>query len=162
VTGSNGKSTTASMLAAILTAAGQRTWLGGNIGVSLLERLPEIQSRDRVGLELSSFQLAHLSAQARFPQAALVTNPAPQHLDRHGSGPAYVAAKRRLIEKLPAEGFAVFHPDDSVLSQWRGDLRAPLVAPWPDDRLPELLVPGEHNRRNARLAAAAAEQWVAP
>ena len=55
VTGSNGKSTTASMLAGILSADGQRTWLGGNIGVSLLGDLSSIQAGDKVVLELSSF-----------------------------------------------------------------------------------------------------------
>ena len=57
MTGSNGKSTTAAMTAAILRAQGRRTWLGGNIGGSLLERLDQIRRDDWVVLELSSFQL---------------------------------------------------------------------------------------------------------
>ena len=61
VTGSNGKSTTAAMTAAILKAAGVRAWLGGNIGGSLLDELDEIRGKDWVVLELSSFQLWHLA-----------------------------------------------------------------------------------------------------
>ena len=74
VTGTNGKSTTASLLSAILLAAGHQVWLGGNIGVSLLNNLDQIRSEDLVVLELSSFQLAHLSEKARFPDYAVITN----------------------------------------------------------------------------------------
>jgi UDP-N-acetylmuramoylalanine--D-glutamate ligase len=156
VTGSNGKSTTATMLAAILSADGQKTWLGGNIGVSLLSELPAIETADRVVLELSSFQLAHLSDRARFPTAAVVTNCTPNHLDWHGLLPAYTAAKRRLIDGLPPDGFAVLNPADPESWSWRGDLRAKLVTPAPTEQIPQLAVPGEHNRLNAALAAAAA------
>ena len=113
VTGSNGKSTTASMLSDIFARAGGRAWLGGNIGVSLLVRLPEIHPGDRVVLEVSSFQLAHLSAAVRPPLGAVITNCTPNHLDWHGSWDAYVAAKRRALEMLPTGGFAVVDPTDA-------------------------------------------------
>jgi UDP-N-acetylmuramoylalanine--D-glutamate ligase len=146
------------MLAAILTADGQRTWLGGNIGLSLLADLPEIRVRDRVVLELSSFQLAHLSDRARSPAAAVVTNCTANHTDWHGSFAAYAAAKRRLLKRLPKVGFAVVDPSDPQIASWCGDSLAKCVPPWPPERVPRLAVPGEHNRRNAALAAAAAEQ----
>ncbi len=102
------------MLAAMFQPPPDRaaTWLGGNIGTSLLPSLAAIRPADVVVLELSSFQLAHLSPQARFPSAAVVTGCTPNHLDWHVTLPAYVAAKRRLIENLPAGGLAVVNPHD--------------------------------------------------
>lgn len=68
VTGSNGKSTTAAMIAAILKAGGRRTFLGGNLGGSLLDQLPQIRPDDWVVLEISSFQLWHLRRRRRYPR----------------------------------------------------------------------------------------------
>ncbi len=149
------------MLSAILATTGTRTWLGGNIGLSLLDQLPQIQPGDRVVLELSSFQLAHLSSQAPPPLGAVVTSCTPNHLDWHGSWEAYAAAKRRLVDSLPADGFAVTDPTDSLVRSWTVGLRAATVPAWPLDRIPPLRVPGDHNRRNAALAAAAAARWRA-
>jgi UDP-N-acetylmuramoylalanine--D-glutamate ligase len=157
VTGSNGKSSTATMLADVLRAGGRRTWLGGNIGSSLLPALGEIQPTDFVVLELSSFQLAQLSDQARFPAAAIITGCTPNHLDWHGTLAAYAAAKRRLVEQLPAGGMVVLNRADCELSSWRVPAAARLLAPWPLTRVPKLLVAGEHQRTNASLVAAMAE-----
>jgi len=162
VTGSNGKSSTASMLAAMFQSAGRPVWLGGNIGTSLLPSLDAIGPPDIVVLELSSFQLAHLSPQARFPSAAVVTNCTPNHLDWHGTLPAYVAAKRRLLENLPAGGLAVFNPHDRELSSWPIPAGARRIAPWRLDRVGRLAVAGDHQRANAALAAAMAEAFGVP
>jgi UDP-N-acetylmuramoylalanine--D-glutamate ligase len=162
VTGSNGKSSTATMLAAMFRAAGRPTWLGGNIGTSLLPSLGAIRPADVVVLELSSFQLAHLSPKARFPSAAVVTGCTPNHLDWHGTLPAYVAAKRRLVESLPAGGLAVVNPDDRELLSWQLPAEANWIAPWPLERVRRLAVPGEHQRANASLAAAMAEALGVP
>ena len=102
VTGTTGKSTTAAMLAAMLSAGGRRTWLGGNIGGSLLNDVDSMTASDWVVLELSSFQLAHLSPEARLPSLAVVTGCTPHHLDWHGSFAAYERAKRRLVVDQPA------------------------------------------------------------
>jgi len=162
VTGSNGKSSTASMLAAMFQAAGRPNWLGGNIGTSLLPSLQAIRPADVVVLELSSFQLAHLSPQARFPSAAVVTNCTPNHLDWHGTFSAYVAAKRRLVESLPAGGLAVVSPADGELALWPIASGATCLAPWPLERVGRLAVAGEHQRANAALAAAMAEALGVP
>ena len=132
VTGTAGKSTTASMIAAIIRAAGRPVWLGGNIGRSLLGELPRIGPDDRVVLELSSFQLHWLSEAARWPRWGVLTNFAPNHLDWHGSVERYRAAKQRLLD----------HAED--------------CPSWDDCDLPPLSVPGRHNRANAALAAGAA------
>ncbi|MCE9556725.1 MAG: UDP-N-acetylmuramoyl-L-alanine--D-glutamate ligase [Planctomycetes bacterium] len=160
VSGSNGKSTTASMIAAILTAAGRKVWLGGNIERSLLGELPNMTTDDWVVLELSSFQLHWLSASVRLPDISVVTNCTPNHLDWHPDFTHYSAAKRRLLNPTtfarcgPPTGTAVLGP--ALCDTWGRDcLRT--VQPLHDENLiPALKIPGLHNRINASCAAAAA------
>jgi UDP-N-acetylmuramoylalanine--D-glutamate ligase len=156
VTGTNGKSTSAAMTAAILSAAGRRTWLGGNIGNSLLAELHQLRPDDWVVLELSSFQLFWLSDAARWPSRAIVTNCTPNHLDWHGTFAHYMQAKQRLLEHLSAVGSAVIDPRAPGLTGWADSLACRLIEPVPLQKIPPLQLPGEHNRRNAALAAAAA------
>ncbi|WP_405580436.1 UDP-N-acetylmuramoyl-L-alanine--D-glutamate ligase [Streptomyces sp. NBC_01190] len=96
VTGTNGKTTTTRMLAAILGAAGLRTAAVGNIGVSLLDAVLGEQRYDVLAVELSSYQL-HWAPSIR-PHSAAVLNLAPDHLDWHGSMAAYAAAKGRVYQ----------------------------------------------------------------
>jgi UDP-N-acetylmuramoylalanine--D-glutamate ligase len=151
VTGTVGKSTTASMLAAILKIDRRRVWLGGNIGHSLLMDLANTEPHDVV-LELSSFQLQWLNDKARWPSAAIVTNCTPNHLDWHGSWASYVAAKQRLLSHLPAKGICVVDTQDPEVSCWQ-ELCKHACHNDRFENLPALQVPGEHNRRNAELAA---------
>jgi len=157
VTGTVGKSTTAAMLAAILPADGQWAWLGGNIGNSLLTVLPQIHAADVAILELSSFQLFWLSEGARWPCAAVVTNCSPNHLDWHGTWEHYVAAKQRLIAHLPADGGVVLNTRAGELTRWGEVCRCTVSQPWELGKIPQLRVPGEHNRLNAACAAGMAE-----
>lgn len=156
VTGSNGKSTSAAMAAAILRADRRRVWLGGNIGGSLLGQLGEIQSDHWVVLELSSFQLFYLTSEARLPRIALVTNFTPNHLDWHGTLDHYAAAKQRILLGQTAATAAVLNSLDAQLGRWAPLVRGRLLAPCDDSLIPALTVPGCHNRINARLAASAA------
>ena len=96
VTGSDGKTTTATIAAALLKASGKRVWLGGNIGNSLLPQLEEIEPRDAVVLELSSFQLMTFDCEIH---AGVVTNITDNHLDWHTGRAEYRRAKRRLLER---------------------------------------------------------------
>ncbi|QHC33339.1 UDP-N-acetylmuramoyl-L-alanine--D-glutamate ligase [Streptomyces sp. HF10] len=96
VTGTNGKTTTVQMLAAILKAAGLRTAAVGNIGVSLLDAVLGEETYDVLAVELSSYQL-HWAPSLRAHSAA-VLNLAPDHLDWHGSMAAYAADKGRVYE----------------------------------------------------------------
>ncbi|AZK93650.1 MULTISPECIES: UDP-N-acetylmuramoyl-L-alanine--D-glutamate ligase [Streptomyces] len=96
VTGTNGKTTTVRMLAAILEAAGLRTAAVGNIGVSLLDAVLAEEPYDVLAVELSSYQL-HWAPSLRAHSAA-VLNLAPDHLDWHGSMQAYAADKGRVYE----------------------------------------------------------------
>jgi UDP-N-acetylmuramoylalanine--D-glutamate ligase len=155
VTGSNGKSTTATMLAEILSAAGRPTWLGGNIGGSLLDRLETMSVDDWVVLELSSFQLAHMNDAAPPVEIAVVTNCTPNHLDWHASFADYAAAKRRLLSHRGR--LAILNPHDPVSIAWKQEIAAEVRTCWPLDAVGELAIDGLHNRQNAALAAAAAE-----
>ena len=156
VTGSNGKSTTAAMIAAVLRADGRLVYLGGNIGGSLLMDLPQIKSDDWVVLELSSFQLAHLGNSITMPHVAVITNFSPNHLNWHDTLANYRTAKQRLLSGQSSRDIAVL--DNSLLetNDWSDCVTGRLLRPadWAD--LPALHTPGEHNLRNAALAAAAA------
>ena len=109
ITGSAGKTTTATLVARILEAAGYRVWLGGNIGTPLIESLPKIRRQDLVVMELSSFQLELMSAS---PQVAAVLNLTPNHLDRHGTLERYAAAKANILRNQSATDVAVLGWDD--------------------------------------------------
>ncbi len=156
VTGSNGKSTTAAMIAAILEAGSQRTWLGGNIGGSLLNHLEEIKPDDGVVIELSSFQLAYLRPETPLPHISVITSFSPNHLDWHAGMDEYRKAKQILLQRQRPDDLAVLNTHDRRLAAWEcivcGRL-LPLVA---DEELPRLQVPGWHNRMNASCAATAA------
>ncbi len=85
ITGSNGKSTTTSLLGEMLKKSGIKTWVGGNIGGSLLENLGEINPDDVVVLEISSFQLEYLARIEKSPHISIVTRMAPKHPRTHKS-----------------------------------------------------------------------------
>jgi UDP-N-acetylmuramoylalanine--D-glutamate ligase len=113
VTGTKGKTTTASLIAAVLGGGSdggdRRVWLGGNIGTPLIERVVEMGPQDRVVLELSELQLATLS---RGTDVAVYTNVTADHLDRHGSVEAYRAVKARLAALTWERGGVVVLNDD--------------------------------------------------
>ena len=109
VTGSDGKTTTTTVIAGLLKAAGKTVHLGGNIGRSLLPILPEVKAEDVVVVELSSFQLTMMEKR---PQVAVVTNIAPNHLDWHTDMDEYVEAKRNLIRYQTASDRTVLNEDN--------------------------------------------------
>jgi UDP-N-acetylmuramoylalanine--D-glutamate ligase len=121
VTGSNGKSTTTALLAAILKAAGRRAWLGGNIGISLLPSLAHIGPGDVAVLELSSFQLQDAAALCWSPHVAVVTNITPNHLDRHLTLEEYAEAKRTLLRFQGPDDYAVLNARDARLRRWAAE-----------------------------------------
>lgn len=96
VTGSDGKTTTATLAAALLRASGKRVWLGGNIGTPLLPRVGEMKREDIAVLELSSFQLM---TRHKPPVAAIITNITPNHLNWHVDMAEYEAAKRNIFDE---------------------------------------------------------------
>ena len=156
VTGSNGKSTTAAMIASILKADGRSVYLGGNLGGSLLDDLKAMKSSDWVVLELSSFQLHRLSPDAVSPSTAVITNFTPNHLNWHPDLEHYRSAKQQLLVRQSSRDTAVFDPGAAGLSDWRRIVPGNFIAPSDPPELPRLLVPGRHNLVNASLAATTA------
>ena len=115
VTGSDGKTTTTTIISELLKAAGKTVHVGGNIGHPLLAETGEMKPEDLVVLELSSFQLMTMK---KSPRIAVVTNLAPNHLDVHKDYAEYISAKENLFLHQGAGGVAVFNADnpDSVIS----------------------------------------------
>jgi UDP-N-acetylmuramoylalanine--D-glutamate ligase len=125
VTGTKGKTTTASLTATLLAADIRHpTILGGNIGLPLIERLPELTPQHRVVIELSELQLPTLS---RGTTVAVYTNVTSDHLDRHGSLQAYRAVKRRLAELVDPAGALVLNAEDPVVASYADRAAAPAV-----------------------------------
>lgn len=116
VTGSNGKTTTTTLVAKMLENAGHTVWLGGNIGTPLLSQIDKITPEDFVVLELSSFQLHTINrfenaglpfAHIRFPDVGIITNVSPNHLDWHTDMEEYAAAKRAVFTHMNPSGVFV-------------------------------------------------------
>jgi UDP-N-acetylmuramoylalanine--D-glutamate ligase len=125
ITGTKGKTTTSSLTAALLGAdPAHPVVLGGNIGIPLVERLPELTPDHRVVIELSELQLPTLS---KGTTVALYTNVTSDHLDRHGSLEAYRKVKRRLAELVDPAGALVLNADDPVVRQYRNGATAAVV-----------------------------------
>ena len=118
VTGTKGKTTTSSLTAALLSADPDHpVVLGGNIGVPIVERLPELTPDHRVVDELSELQLPTLS---RGTTVAVYTNVTSDHLDRHGTLEGYRRVKRRLAELVDPAGALVLNDEDPVVSSYAG------------------------------------------
>jgi len=131
ITGSSGKTTTTALVGEMLRAGGQRVWVGGNIGRPLIGHVGEIAPSDAVVMELSSFQLEFFGAwpgaqrqgsvlfdpRGWSPQIAAITNITPNHLDRHPTMEAYVAAKAHILTEQGPGDVAVLNLDDAVTRQ---------------------------------------------
>jgi UDP-N-acetylmuramoylalanine--D-glutamate ligase len=166
VTGTNGKTTTTELVGAIHRAAGRPVAVAGNVGTALSSLVGDIGPETWVACECSSFQLEDTVSFA--PEAAVLLNLAPDHVDRHGTYEAYIAAKLRIFANqapddvaVVPEGLAVEAPgtlvrfgtspeadvrDDDGMLWWRDE---PLID------AERIAVPGRHNRENAMAAAAA-------
>jgi UDP-N-acetylmuramoylalanine--D-glutamate ligase len=109
ITGSAGKTTTTSLVGKMAEEAGHTTWVGGNIGNPLIGDLERIASGDRVVMELSSFQLELMDIS---PHVAGVLNITPNHLDRHKTMEAYIAAKANIVAHQSSDDIAVLGYDE--------------------------------------------------
>jgi len=117
VTGSDGKTTTTTIIAGLLQAAGKTVHLGGNIGRPLLADTGSMKPYDIAVLELSSFQLLTM---AYSPHIAVVTNLSPNHLDVHKNYAEYISAKENIFTHQSAEDIAVFNADNEVTRSFLG------------------------------------------
>lgn len=122
ITGSNGKTTTTTLVGEIVAEAGYRTAVGGNIGTPAIS-LVEGATADTIAvLEVSSFQLETI--QTFRPQIAVVLNVTPDHLDRHRTFAAYTDAKARIFENQQPEDFVVLNADDLTCGELAARTRA--------------------------------------
>ena len=182
VTGSDGKTTTTTIISELLKAAGYNVHLGGNIGHPLLCETGEIKERDVTVLELSSFQLHSMRC---CPDVAVITNLSPNHLDKHKDFQDYIDAKRAVFEQQTEAHRLVLNRDDSHSEYYASFAKAPISyfsdkgnvqngAVCEDgviyrvvdsQRRPvmeakEIKLPGEHNLLNYLAAFAATEGWA--
>jgi len=176
VTGTNGKSTTTTLLVTLLHAAGLRAGLAGNVGTPALDLVG--QPLDVAVLEVSSFQLE--TTESFRPKVAVVLNLTPDHLDRHHTFDAYVAAKLRILANQGPDDWAVLNADDPACGRFEAAARGGVLrfrstgpiergigldagsllirdgdGPAQRYRLDAWQQPGAHNRENAVAALAA-------
>ena len=118
VTGSDGKTTTTTLISEMLKAAGKAVWLGGNIGTPLLPLVRQMRADDYAVVELSSFQLMDMT---RSPEIAVVTNLAPNHLDVHKDMDEYVDAKKNIFRFQNETGRLVLNADNAITAAFAGN-----------------------------------------
>jgi len=110
ITGTNGKTTTTALTGHILSQAGKEVFVGGNIGIPLLEGAPVVSESGFVVAEISSFQLERPGELA--PEVAAILNITPDHLDRHGDMQSYMAAKANIFKKQNENNYLILNYDD--------------------------------------------------
>ena len=114
ITGSDGKTTTTTLISKMLIEQGYRTWLGGNIGTPLLTKTEDMKEEDFVVLELSSFQLHTMK---KSPHIAVITNISPNHLDMHKDYQEYIDAKKNIMLHQGNDDILIVNADNDVTSK---------------------------------------------
>ncbi len=122
ITGTNGKTTTTSLLGQMFQEAGYRTLVAGNIGLPLIQEVEKYSDQDRIVAEVSSFQLE--TSQTFAPRVSVILNITPDHLDRHGSMEEYVRAKARILAHQGPDDWAVLNYDDPLTRNLAGNCSA--------------------------------------
>ena len=120
VTGSDGKTTTTTLISKFYEAAGRKVHLGGNIGAALLPMLPEVAPEDVAVVELSSFQLISMHSS---PNIAVVTNVTPNHLDHHKDMQEYIDAKRNIYLHQGGLSRTVINADNEITASFLPEIR---------------------------------------
>ena len=175
VTGSDGKTTTTTLISEMLKASGKTVWLGGNIGTPLLPLVRQMKETDYAVVELSSFQLMDMT---RSPHIAVVTNLAPNHLDVHKDMAEYVDAKKNIFRFQKKEDILILNADNDITAEFMGNgttrffsrqgkpahviLHDGVILRGGEPVLDaaDILIPGVHNVENYMTAIAAVEGLV--
>ena len=174
VTGSDGKTTTTTLISEMLKASGKTVWLGGNIGTPLLPLVRQMKQDDFAVVELSSFQLMDMT---HSPQRAVVTNLAPNHLDVHKDMEEYVEAKKNIFAFQDETGLLVLNQDNAITNGFAGNgttrkfsrqgsahvcLKGDMITRGGEEvlNIHDILLPGVHNIENYMAAIAAVEGLV--
>ncbi|WP_062199097.1 UDP-N-acetylmuramoyl-L-alanine--D-glutamate ligase, partial [Streptococcus sp. DD04] len=175
ITGSNGKTTTTTMIAEVLTAGGQNGLLSGNIGFPASQVAQDAGETDTLVMELSSFQL--MGIEAFHPEIAVITNLMPTHLDYHGSFEDYVAAKWNIQKNMTASDYVILNFNQDLAKELAKKTAAQVIPFSTQEQVDgayldgdvltfrgeaimkasELGVPGSHNVENALATIAVAK-----
>ena len=121
ITGSDGKTTTTTIISKLLEAQGYKTWVGGNIGTPLFSNIEEIEENHMVVLELSSFQLMTMNLPV---DVAIVTNLAPNHLDMHKDMEEYIDAKKNIFLYQNSDGVLVLNRENDITYGFESEAKA--------------------------------------
>ena len=174
VTGSDGKTTTTTLVSEMLKAEGKTVWLGGNIGTPLLPLVRQMQPSDFAVVELSSFQLMDMK---RSPARAVITNLAPNHLDIHKDMAEYVQAKTNIFHYQDESGILILNADNPITAAFRGNGKTLFFSRQKEAdvclvdgvicrhgekvlKASEILIPGVHNVENYMAAIAMVDGLV--
>ncbi|WP_330944825.1 UDP-N-acetylmuramoyl-L-alanine--D-glutamate ligase [Streptococcus anginosus] len=175
ITGSNGKTTTTTMIAEVLTAGGQNGLLSGNIGFPASQVATTATQNDTLVMELSSFQL--MGIETFHPEIAVITNLMPTHIDYHGSFENYVAAKWNIQKNMSKSDFLILNFNQTLAKELAAKTQATVVPFSTTEKVDgaylegnmltfrgepvmaadELGVPGSHNVENALATIAVAK-----
>ena len=120
VTGSDGKTTTTTIISKLLEEQGYRTWVGGNIGTPLFSQIENIKEEDRVVLELSSFQLMTMTEEI---DVAICTNLAPNHLDMHKDMQEYIDAKKNIFLYQSSDGLLILNRENEITYKFKEEAK---------------------------------------
>ena len=174
VTGSDGKTTTTTLVSEMLKAEGKTVWLGGNIGTPLLPLVRQMKPSDFAVVELSSFQLMDMK---RSPARAVITNLAPNHLDIHKDMAEYVQAKTNIFRYQDENGILILNADNPIIAAFRGNGKTLFFSRQKEAdvclvdgvicrhgekvlKTSEILIPGVHNVENYMAAIAMVDGLV--
>lgn len=171
ITGTKGKSTTASLIAHILKTAGLDVFLAGNIRRSVLDILSDINKDSVVVLELSSWQLEDLEGYNWSPKVAVFLNLLPDHLNRYASMEEYGQAKKRIFKFQTENDFLVANLEDEYVKRSAEETKSRIIfftkteieesfLPGEPSSRSFASLPGEHNARNIAAALAAIEALI--
>ncbi len=163
ITGTKGKSTTATLIAKLLKAR-YKVVLAGNIRASVLEKLPRGKNTIVV-LELSSWQLEDLKQHKKSPHIAVMTNIMPDHLNRHTGMRDYIEAKKLIFKFQKPEDFLILNNDDKVVREFAKETKAQVISYSKKQAVKYLKhtkLLGEHNLSNISAAATVAKLFKIP
>ena len=120
ITGSDGKTTTTTIISKLLEEQGYKTWVGGNIGTPLFSQIEKINEKDRVVLELSSFQLMTMKEEI---DIAICTNLAPNHLDMHKDMEEYIEAKKNIFLYQDPNGLLIINRENKITHDFKKEAK---------------------------------------
>ncbi len=182
VTGSDGKTTTTTLIYNILKEAGYNCYLGGNIGIPLFTKLKDILPEDIIVLELSSFQLMNMKIS---PDISVITNITPNHLDYHTDFDEYINAKKCIFKSQNKDGITILNYDNEITRGFENEVNGKVIFFSSQIKLDngyivdndkvkhcenklrrhilnykDMILKGKHNLENACAALAATETFV--